>query len=293
MANQSKILIVEDDPDTLDMLSAYFEAQSYEILTAAWGNDALQLCQSTVPDLIIQDIRLPDIDGYEVVRELRSNLRTSKVPIIFLTEKKARNDKIAGLKLGAVDYLTKPFDIQELRLRVRNALRRAGFSSLVSPVTGLPGKQVVEDRLQNLLGEQHWAVLYITIPDMGSFSDSYGFVAGDDVLRAVSLILSNVLDEIGNLNDFLGHIERSDFLLVTHESKAQDMRNKLAARLERAFHYFYPIRNGGSGRVPPSIRGEIGIVTASSGPYDSGSLILGAAMKARQVVAESQLVPAV
>jgi PleD family two-component response regulator len=246
-----------------------------------------------VPDLVIQDIRLPDIDGYEVVRELRSNLRTSKVPIIFLTDRKARNDKITGLKLGAVDYLTKPFDIQELRLRVRNALRRAGFASLVSPVTGLPGREVVEDRLQNLLSEAHWAVLYVTIPHMGSFGDNYGFVASDDVLRAVSLILSNVVDEIGNLNDFVGHIERSDFLLVTHESKAQDMRNRLAARLERAFHYFYSMRSVGTARLPTPIRGEIGIVTASSGPYDSGASILRAAMNACQVVAESQLTPAV
>ena len=88
MAKQTKILIVEDDPDTAEMLSAYFQAQGYEVLTVSWGNDALKLCQDTVPDLVIQDIRLPDIDGYEVVRELRKNLRTSKVPIIFLTEKK-------------------------------------------------------------------------------------------------------------------------------------------------------------------------------------------------------------
>jgi len=290
MTKQSRILIVEDDLDTSEMLSAYFEAQGYEILTAAWGNDALQLCQSAVPDLIIQDIRLPDIDGYQVVRELRSNLRTSQVPIIFLTEKKGRNDKIAGLKLGAVDYLTKPFDIQELRLRVRNALRRAGFSSLVSPVTGLPGKQVVEERLESLLEDEHWAVLYVKITDIGIFSDKYGFVAGDDILRAVGLILSNVLDEIGNLNDFAGHVGRSDFLLITHETKAQDVRNKLAARLERAFHYFYPIRDIEAGRVPAPMRGEIGIVTASSGPYGSGSLILRAAENACEVVTDSQRV---
>ena len=148
------ILIVEDDMDTSDMLCAYFEGQGYEVTTAAWGNDALQLCQEIVPDLIIQDIRLPDINGYEVVKQLRHSGRTQQVPVIFLTEMRDRADRIAGLKLGAVDYITKPFDMQELRLRVRNALRRASYESLVSPVTGLPGERVVLEKLEQLLTEK-------------------------------------------------------------------------------------------------------------------------------------------
>jgi PleD family two-component response regulator len=287
MAKQNKILVVEDDPDTAEMLSAYFEAQGYEVLAAAWGNDAIKLCQDTVPDLVIQDIRLPDIDGYEVVRELRKNLRTSKVPIIFLTEKKARNDRITGLKLGAVDYITKPFDMQELRLRVRNALRRASYASLVSPVTGLPGKEVANDRLNELLSENGWAVLYVSIADMDPFNETYGFVAGDDVLRAVGLILSNVVDEIGTLEDFVGHLGSADFLLVTQEGKANDIRDKLSMRLERAFNYFYPIKDIEAGQIAAPMTAKVGITTASSGPFGSSVDIYKAASKARKVVASS------
>jgi len=287
MAKLNKILIVEDDPDTAEMLSAYFEAQGYEVLAAAWGNDAIKLCQDTVPDLVIQDIRLPDIDGYEVVKELRKNQRTSKVPIIFLTEKKARSDRISGLKLGAVDYITKPFDMQELRLRVRNALRRASYASLVSPVTGLPGKEVADDRLHELLKESGWAVLYVSIADMEPFNEAYGFVAGDDVLRAVGLILSNVVDEVGTLEDFVGHVGSSDFLLITQESKANDIRDKLSTRLERAFNYFYPIKDIESGQVAAPMAAEVGVTTASAGPFDSSGDIFKAASKARKVVASS------
>jgi PleD family two-component response regulator len=287
MAKQSKILIVEDDPDTAEMLSAYFEAQGYEVLAAAWGSDAIKLCQDTVPDLVIQDIRLPDIDGYEVVKELRKNLRTSKVPIIFLTEKKARNDRITGLKLGAVDYITKPFDMQELRLRVRNALRRASYASLVSPVTGLPGKEVADDRLDELVQEDGWAVLHVSIADMEPFNEAYGFVAGDDVLRAVGLILSNVVDEVGTLEDFVGHIGTSDFLLITRENKANDIRDKLSTRLARAFDYFYPIKDIEAGHVAAPMKAEVGIATASSGPFGSAADIYKASSKARKVVASS------
>jgi PleD family two-component response regulator len=285
MAQRNRILIVEDDPDTAEMLRAYFEAQGYEAWTTAWGNDALKLCQECTPDLIIQDIRLPDIDGYEVVRELRQRMRTSRVPIIFLTERKARDDKIAGLKLGAVDYLTKPFDMQELRLRVRNALRRASYANLVSPVTGLPSQQVVEGWLKELPHKDHWAAIYVSISDIEPFSEAYGFVAGDDVLRAVGLIVSNVVDEVGTLDDLVGHVDRSVFLLITRENKAQEIRDRLADRLARAFNYFYPIREVESGQLAAPMKAEVGVVTSAAGPFDGPAAILEAAVQARRTVA--------
>jgi DNA-binding response OmpR family regulator len=240
---KSKILIVEDDLDTSDMLRVYFEAQGYEVLTAAWGGDALEICQKTLPDLIIQDIRLPDIDGYEICRRLRDNLRTSQIPFIFLTEKREREDKIAGLKLGAVDYITKPFDVQELRLRVRNALRRAGYESLVNPITGLPGGRMVEEQLELLLERSEWAILSISVNELEAFNEAYGFVAGDDVLRAVGLILNNAVEEVGTLDDFVGHPGGASFLMVTMPVKVEELRDKVVTRLMRAINYFYPIKD--------------------------------------------------
>jgi PleD family two-component response regulator len=289
MAKQKTILIVEDDPDTAEMLRSYFEAQGYEIMIAAWGKDALKLCKRNLPDLIVQDIRLPDMDGYEVVGELRRNMRTSTIPVIFLTEKKARADKISGLKLGAVDYITKPFDIQELRLRVRNALRRASYTSLVSPVTGLPGQQVTEERLETLLSADNWAVLYISIADLEPFNETYGFVAGDDVLRAVGLIVSNVINEFGSEDDFVGHINKADFVLITEEVKADHIRDKLAGRLGRAFNYFYPVKDLESGKLPASMKAEIGMALASSGSFDGPHSILEATVKSRKPVAATRV----
>ena len=218
MANQSKILIVEDNADTAEMLSAYFSAEGYDVQIAAWGREALKLCQVTVPDLIIQDIRLPDISGYDVVRELRERSRTSAVPVIFLTDRRGRHDRIAGLTLGAVDYIAKPCDMQELRLKVRNALRRASYASLVSPVTGLSGRKVAEDRLVDLLDLDGWAVLYVSILDIEPFNEAYGFVAGDDVLRAVGLILNNVIDEAGTTEDSFSHVDQTGLVVITQKS---------------------------------------------------------------------------
>jgi PleD family two-component response regulator len=276
MTKQYKLLIVEDDPNTADMLRAYFETQGYQVLTAAWGNEAIQVCQETVPDLIIEDIRLPDIDGYQVVHELRKHTRTSNVPIIFLTERQARDDKIAGLRLGAVAYLSKPFDMQELHLRVRNALRRASYTSLVSPVTGLPVRQVTEEWLRQMISQKGWAILYVSICNVDSFSEAYGFVAGDDVLRAVGLIIGHVVDEIGTLDDQVGHMDPSGFILVTQENRIHEMQDALTGRLSKAFNYFYPIRDIQTGQITAPMRVEIGITTATDGPFDHPQAIIEA-----------------
>ena len=284
MTRPYKILIVEDDPNTAEMLRAYFETQGYQVLTAAWGSEAIQVCQDTVPDLIIEDIRLPDIDGYQVVHELRKHTRTSNVPIIFLTERQAHDDRIAGLRLGAVAYLSKPFDMQELNLRVRNALRRASYASLVSPITGLPVRQVTQEWLRQVLDQEGWAIVYVSVCNIESFSETYGFVAGDDVLRAVGLIIGHVVDELGTLDDHVGHIDRAGFVLVTQEGRVGEMQQALASRLSKAFNYFYPIRDLQTGQVTAPMHVQVGVTTASAGPFDHPESIMVAVANACQTI---------
>ena len=98
--DKPRILIVEDDLDLAEMLHSYFRVQNYDVLTAAWGEEALQISRENDVSLIVLDIRLPDIDGYEVCRQLRTQRRTQEIPIIFLTEKRDRIDRLEGLKFG-------------------------------------------------------------------------------------------------------------------------------------------------------------------------------------------------
>jgi len=127
VVEKKRLLIVEDDADTVEMLSLFFEEEGYQILSTAWGQDVLKLCQELLPDLILLDIRLPDIDGFEVCWRLHDYFQTSHIPVICLTEKREQVDKIKGLEAGATDYITKPFNLHELKLRVRNALRRTAY----------------------------------------------------------------------------------------------------------------------------------------------------------------------
>jgi DNA-binding response OmpR family regulator len=240
---KSKILVVEDDLDVAEMLNAYFRVQGYEVFTVNWGEDGVRACQTIGPDLVVLDIRLPDIDGYEVARRLRTDRRTQDVPIIFLTEKRDRADRLQGLELGADDYITKPFDVQELRLRVRNALRRATQGSLNNPVSGLPDGALVDEKLNELIQKGKWSLFLVSILNLDVFRDAYGFVASDDVLRAISLMIHNAMREGGDADDFVGHLTPTDFVLMVYPAKLPALQERVRTRLEQSLDYFYPIKD--------------------------------------------------
>ena len=240
---KSKILVVEDDLDVAEMLNAYFRVQGYEVFTVNWGEDGVRACQTINPDLVVLDIRLPDIDGYEVAHRLRVDRRTQDVPIIFLTEKRDRADRLQGLELGADDYITKPFDVQELRLRVRNALRRASQGSLNNPVSGLPDGALVDEKLTEILEKSNWSLLLVSIINLDVFRDAYGFVASDDVLRAISLMVHNAMREVGEADDFVGHLTPTDFVLMVSLGNLPALQDRVRTRLEQSLDYFYPIKD--------------------------------------------------
>ncbi len=240
---KSKILIVEDDLDVAEMLNAYFRVQGYEVFTVNWGEDGVRAAQTVMPDLMILDIRLPDIDGFEVARRVRSDRRTNEIPIIFLTEKRERTDRLQGFEVGADDYITKPFDVQELRLRVRNALKRVSQGSLTNPVSGLPEGPLVEERLSEVIHKSGWALLHISISHLEAFREAYGFVASDDVLRAISLMVHNTMKETGTADDFLGHISPTDFVIVISPNSLAAFQERIKSRLEQSLDYFYPIKD--------------------------------------------------
>ncbi|HEY9152997.1 MAG TPA: response regulator [Anaerolineales bacterium] len=241
--DKSKILVVEDDLDVAEMLNAYFRVQGYEVYTVNWGEDGVRSCQTVHPDLVILDIRLPDIDGYEVAKRLRGDRRTQDIPIIFLTEKRERADRLQGLELGADDYITKPFDVQELRLRVRNSLQRISQGSLTNPVSGLPEGALVDEHLNKCIKKGELALLLVSLEYLDEFREAYGFVASDDVLRAFSLMIVNTMRELNGSDDFLGHIGAADFVLTVAPSNLSALYERLHSRLDQSLDYFYPIKD--------------------------------------------------
>ena len=271
---KARLLVVEDDVDIGNMLKIYFSGMDFDVDVAVRGSDALEKTKQSLPHLIVLDIMLPDIDGYEVCRNLRTNMRTSHIPVIFLTQKDERSDKLQGLELGADDYITKPFDIEELKLRVQGAIKRSERESLTDPRSGRPAGRLIEEQLRRVIREKGWALLDAGISHFGSFKDVYGFVAGDDVLRFTSLILGEVVDELGNPSDFIGHAGGDNFIITTTEEKAEGIKSRLKERFNQEVqtHYNFIDRQQGFVQSPmadgttvkvPFMTMAIGIVSPS------------------------------
>jgi diguanylate cyclase (GGDEF)-like protein len=277
--SEGRLMIVEDDIDISNMLRIYFQSQGYDVAVAQRGEDALDMCRQQLPNIIVLDIMLPDMDGYDVCRNLRSNLRTSHIPIIFLTQKDERSDKIHGLELGADDYITKPFDLEELKLRVKNAMTRATIQNLTAPTTGLPSGRLIEDQLRQLVRRDAWGIAYVGIRGFSAFKEEYGFVAGEEVLRFAAMVLGRAVDAMGTSNDFIGHIGGDDFIVITEQDLVKSVVEDLTQRFDAEIptHYDWQARQRGD-----LMRLSVGVITSSDGPFYDIREITEAASSARR-----------
>jgi diguanylate cyclase (GGDEF)-like protein len=290
---KARLLVVEDDIDIGNMLKIYFSGMDFDVDVAVRGSDALEKTKQVLPHLIVLDIMLPDIDGYEVCRNLRTSMRTSHIPVIFLTQKDERSDKLQGLELGADDYITKPFDIEELKLRVQGAIRRSERESLTDPRSGLPAGRLIEEQLRRIIRERGWALLDARVNNFDSFKDVYGFVAGDDVLRFTAMLIGEVVDELGTTSDFIGHAGGDNFIIITNESKADSIKTRLKERFDQEVqtHYNFMDRQQGFVNAPaadgttvkvPFMTMSVGVVSPSAHSFADIREITELAAEARR-----------
>ncbi len=235
----NKLLVVEDETITSDMLRRYFEIVGYEVLNALTGAEAVKQAIEHQPEVIILDINLPDINGYEVCKKLRSEQATKHIPIIFLTRKDDRRDRLTGLELGADDFLTKPFDIEELRLRVHNIIGRMGGTALVDARTSLPSTTLIQERLPNLLKDPDSVFMDIEIEHLDDFGQGYGPVAANQAIRSTAKIIGDLLHEVDPTHSFLGHPNDSHFLLGIRKQAAERVEKELPTRFQNLKTKFY------------------------------------------------------
>lgn len=272
MSKNGRILVVEDDFDIADMLRIFFVGQEFEVEVASRGSEALTMCRRQLPDLIVLDIMLPDMDGYAVCRDLRTTTRTRHIPIIFLTQRDERSDRIAGLELGADDYITKPFDIEELILRVRRAIQTYKHNNMTDPRTGLPSGRLIEEELLGLMrSDEKWSLSLIGIDNLSDFSNAYGFVASDEVLRFTAMLINDEVDQHGSLDDFVGHTGGDSFVLISRSVDPSELIDKIKTRFTNSIesHYnFMDIERGGiekpNGSIAPLMKLSVGKVSTDT-----------------------------
>lgn len=236
---KKRLLLIEDDFDVAEMLQVYFTAQGYETLNAPSGKEGIAMARAKSPNLILLDVMLPDMDGFDVCKGLRTTPLTKYIPIIFLTQRDRRADKVAGLELGADDYITKPFDIEELRLRVQGSLRRASREALTDERTGLPTNAAFAEAEAAFAQKDGWHRLQITLNGFVPFRDYYGFVAADEVLSFFSRTLSECLALYGSAEDFAAMHSETRYSVFTFAPQVMSLVTALQEALQAGFPTFY------------------------------------------------------
>jgi DNA-binding response OmpR family regulator len=293
MVAKGRILVVEDDFDISNMLRIYFSGQGYDVQVAPRGGDALTLTRKQLPQLIVLDIMLPDMDGYAVCRELRQTTRTSHIPIIFLTQKDERSDKIAGLELGADDYITKPFDIEELKLRVKNAIDRVDREKSMDPRSNLPSSKLIEEQLRELMRTtETWSYLDLKINNFDAFQEVYGFVASTEVLRFMALLVGEVVDELGTPDDFVGHAGNDNFVIITYSQKAQALLDRIVARFNDEVKQHYSFIDRERGHIVLESGQEKPLMTLGAGMVSNATQNFADIREITELAAEARRRPA-
>jgi PleD family two-component response regulator len=216
----SRILVVDDEPLIVEMIEETLASDGYEVVKAYSGEEALQKVEATMPDLVLLDLMLPGMDGYEVCRQMQKNAHLNHIPVIMLTAKTAIGDRVAGYEKGADDYITKPFDADELLIRVRSQLQHL-MREERSSLTGLPGSRAVEEEIEDRTSnpDEAWTIIYTDIDRFTAYNEVYSFAEGDALIRQAAECLKKAVSEKGNASDFIGHIGGDDFVVLTTPDK--------------------------------------------------------------------------
>jgi PleD family two-component response regulator len=238
--SKQRVLVVEDEAHLRDVLRIQLESENFEVLQAKDGREGLEVALQALPDLVLLDVMLPHMDGYEVCRRLRGTFATRHIPIIMLTAKSEIEGRIQGLEGGANDYVSKPWEKKELMLRIRNALDWSRQQRAASPLTGLPGNVSINDELRRLLAlEKPFAMLQIDIDFFKAFNDHYGYTRGDQAIQALARILVETSHRFGGSSNFIGHIGGDDFVVLTTPEMAEPLGEAITTEFDEAVKGLY------------------------------------------------------
>jgi diguanylate cyclase (GGDEF)-like protein len=253
------VLVVDDDPFIARLLEIELKASGYDVRVANDGQRALEMAREQCPELVLADVMMPNMDGFELTRRLRQDPRTATVSVIMLTARGLSADKLEGFAVGADDDIVKPFDTPELLARIRGVLRRAKEMRQQSPLTGLPGnvriEEVIEERVR---AGARFAILYADLDYFKAFNDHYGFMRGDQVIQFTGRLIQDTGAEAGGPETFVGHVGGDDFVLVCEADEAEAVADLIVRRFDAAVPDLYDAEDRERGSISvTNRRGEI------------------------------------
>lgn len=259
-----RILIADDNVDIVEILRMGFEALDYDVVVARDGEEVFAKVYLARPELILLDIMMPKINGYEVCRRLKTDAQYRQIPIVMLTAKSQDMDKAWGREVGADAYVTKPFDPEEVEQLVEKLLggkeARAGEVEF-HPLTQLPGypqvRQALEARKsagESVLGYR----LFFDETAYEVFCQKYGSVKGEEVLKIAAGILQDEIGKTGGRAFFLGHLRNQDLVLVGDSAAARTLADHSLRELEKLLPLRYDTQDRQQGYILRRTQGAEG-----------------------------------
>lgn len=237
---EKRILIVDDDIIYREEIRKVMENIGYEVDEAKTGLDAINIINKKLPDLIVLDVILPDIDGFKILNRLKEDISTKHVPVILLSSIEKAEEKAKGIILGAADFITKPFSAIEFSARIEMLLERTEEEYSASPTTRLPGNISIEKAIMRRIAKKlSFAACYCDLDNFKAYNDTYGFSKGDIIIRLTAQIIMEAMKKLGNNDDFLGHIGGDDFILITTPDKVDQISKKIIDTFDRIIPFYY------------------------------------------------------
>jgi diguanylate cyclase (GGDEF)-like protein len=294
--NGDRVLVIDDEPDIAELVGVTLRTAGYSVEVAHGGTEGLAKASARPPAAVLLDVMMPGLTGLQVCEALRQDVATATTSIIMLTARRATADQVEALRRGADDYITKPFDPDELVARVETALRRGRKLREVSPLTGLPGNFEITRQLELLIiePEQNFALIHADLDSFKPYNDRYGFLKGDDGIRTTAEVLLSELSKVETKPRFLGHLGGDDFALLVADDATEEVASRIVAAFDAVAPSLYDpadaqrgyievrARDGGMGRYP-LLSISLGIATTRRRRYSSAHEAAAVATEMKEV----------
>jgi diguanylate cyclase (GGDEF)-like protein len=250
MAKVHKVLIITEDRELTTVMDFCFDGWGYEVFFEESKKADISRIVRIAPDIVVVDAHSADKDRLEICDILKTDLSTAYIPVIVLMDKRQLRRELLKLQQGVDDYLIKPPDPLELRIRIEMALKRSQHSFYANPLTGLPGGIIIEDELTRRLGSgKDFAAGQVDIDNFKSFNDRYGYIQGDRVIMQAAYMLNTAVKRWGNRDDFIGHIGGDDFVLITTPEKYNELCKNFVCMFDTITRFHYSPEDRASGYI--------------------------------------------
>ncbi len=235
---RGRVLVVDDDVRIAAICAEVLANQGFDVDQARSVEEARATIARRRPDLLLLDVALPDGDGFHFFEALKAERAPSPLSVIFISARTDTSAKVRALKLGGDDYLTKPFDALELGARVESVLRRR--TAEASPTTQLPGSAAIEREVHRRIGAKaHFAFCYLDLDNLKAFNDFYGFAKADGVVKQTADILRDVVAQLGDGSEFIGHVAGDDFVFIVGPALAESISRRVIESFDRIIPLYY------------------------------------------------------